>query len=199
MKSLLLSTALIFISLQFLYSQENKESLFSYGLKAGVSDYSFSSDKVSSTSNFSFYAGGFAYYKLSNTSNIQAELLFESYGIKDESFFSTDTNLVQLSLPVFMKFEAKPNLFFNLGGFVGYHLDVNTKSNGRSTMDFIKDWNAGLLAGIEYHIYKGFSLEARYNYGLIDLQNGPEFSFDIITDLDEIKTRGLFFGINFQF
>jgi hypothetical protein len=183
----------------FAYAQDPQESAFNFGLKTGVSDYSFSSDRVSSTSDFSFYAGGYANYSLSNTSNLQAELLVESFGIKDESFFSTDTDLVQLSLPVFMKFEAKPNLFFNLGGFIGYHLDVNTKSNGRSTMDFIKDWNAGLLAGIEYHIYKGFSLEARYNYGLIDLQNGPEFSLDIVTDLAEIKTRGLFFGIVFQF
>lgn len=199
MKSFLLPTVLIFTSLQFLYSQENKESLFSYGLKAGISDYNSSSDKVNSTSDFSFYAGGYGYYKLSNTSNIQAELLFESYGIEDESFFSTETDLVQLSLPVFMKFEAKPNLFFNLGGFIGYHLDVNTKSNGRPTVDFIKDWNAGLLAGIEYHIFKGFFLEARYNYGLTDLQNGPRRLDDIITDLDEIKIRGLFFGIVFQF
>ena len=199
MKSLLLSLILLLTMTAFVFAQDSQESIFSFGLKSGVSDYSFSSDRVNTSSDFSFYAGGYANHKITNTSSFQIELLLQNYDINDESFFNSETDLLQLSLPIFMNFEAKPNLFFNLGGFIGYNVDVSSEINGRSTNDLIKNWDAGLLAGVEYHVYKGIFVELRYNYGLTNLQNSSENVGDIIMDLTEIKTRALFFGVGFQF
>jgi|GEM_PF-2501745 len=181
------------------FGQEKIDPVFNYGVKAGVSTYSFSKDRIDATSSLSFYAGGYSNYRLNSTVVLQAELLFESYGMEDKNLFNTETDLLQLTLPVFIKFEAKPNLFFNLGGFAGYHLDLSTDSNLILDDDYIKEWNAGLLAGVEYHLNSGLFLEVRYNHGLVDLQDTPRFMGDIVVTRDEIKTRSFFFGVGFQF
>jgi opacity protein-like surface antigen len=199
MKSLLLLFVLWLTITPFASAQDSTEAIFSFGLKAGASDYSFSTDDVSASSDFSYYLGGYANHNISNTSSFQIEFLFQDYTIEDETFLNTETDLLQLSLPVFMKFEAKPNLFLNLGGYVGHNININSELNGRSIGDLIKTWDAGLLAGIEYHVYKGLFVEVRYNYGLTDLQNGPESTGDVLRDLDEIKIRSLFFGLGFKF
>ncbi|WP_019037685.1 hypothetical protein [Psychroflexus tropicus] len=46
MKSLLSSIILLLIMTAFAFAQDSQESIFSFGLKSGVSDYSFSSDRV---------------------------------------------------------------------------------------------------------------------------------------------------------
>jgi len=199
MRSLLLSFILLLTITPFTFAQDSQESVFSFGFKAGVSDYSFSTDDVSASSDFSYYLGGYANHNISSTSSFQIELLLQDYSLKDETFLNTNTDLLQLNLPIFMKFEAKPNLFLNLGGYVGYNISVSSEINGSSTSDLIKPWDAGLLAGLEYHVYKGLFLEVRYNYGLTDSQNGPERTGDILRDLDEINIRSLFFGLGFQF
>lgn len=185
---------------QLSFSQQDSPDHLNYGVKAGKSFYSFSEDAVEPRTDLSFYAGGFVSTSFSSKLKLQTELLFEAYNLRDNNFFNIETNILQLSVPVFVKFEALPNLFLNAGGFAGYRIDVNTDGDNIINNNLIKDWDAGLLTGADYHFDNGLFLEIRYNYGLVDIQNQPQSDLaDLIIYDSEIKTRSFFIGVGFQF
>ena len=160
------------------------------GVKAGgnLSMASFSGDGYSDVKNkfgFGFFGGGLL--EISGPAGSkwkgQIEALFNYHNFKNNySTLTVDskdrTTLSQVSIPVMVKYFIIPQLSINAGASVNFNLASKTKHEctpGGSDIaseseidnkdtDMLQTLQVGALAGATYYIYKGFFVDARYNY-----------------------------------
>ncbi|MFN2261505.1 MAG: porin family protein [Psychroflexus sp.] len=185
------------------YSQEVK-----FGAKGGlniadmkneISEGSISA-KIDSKARFTFYAGGFVEFHLSNPKlRLQAELLYMNTGTRfegDEFTGDVDYNFSQLNIPLIAKYQIFDNFFLHGGGYLGFVLDAEVESDSE-TMDVTDEVNSldlGLLFGAEYHLENGIFFELRYNLGLANLIDTDTEGYE-----ESIKNRFLNIGLGYKF
>lgn len=170
-------------------AQNTGRSPLRVGVKAGgnLSMASFSADGYSDVKNkfgFGFYGGGLL--EISGPAGSkwkgQVEALFNyhnfknEYAIANQPFKAVDykTDLMQISVPVMVKYFIIPQLSVNAGASVNFNLASKTKFTNPATdeamtrdnkdLDMLSTLQVGALAGATYYIYKGFFVDARYNY-----------------------------------
>ncbi len=97
------------------------------------------------------------------------------------------TSVSRISVPVSVKYFIIPSLSINVGGSVHFNLasksaikrskfimgDTSWEINNKER-DFLQTIQVGALAGVTYYIYKGFFIDARYNYyfgKVLDMKN----------------------------
>jgi len=183
-------TVLLFLAAAPIVNFAQSRSPIRFGLKAGgnLSHMSIADNNGNSLGSSSFglgyYGGGLMEISGPAGSKFkgQIEALYNqhnfknSYVISGSSSIDNTTKLSQISIPVMVKYFVIPQLSFNLGGSVNFNVagkdktkttvgdatvtnEVNFKDN-----DYLNTVQVGALAGATYYIYKGFFVDARYNY-----------------------------------
>lgn len=166
-----------------------QKSPLRFGVKAGgnlsrlsISDNAFADNKNSF--GFGAYGGGLLEISGPAGSKLkgQVEALFSYHNAKqkytgDLGSVTAKTNVSQISVPLMIKYFAIPELSFNAGASVNFNVasktNVESQVNGntvkttidnKSDIDRLQTVQVGALVGATYYIYKGFFVDARYNY-----------------------------------
>lgn len=153
-----------------------------------------------------FYLGGFAEFGLKDSSHkFQTGLTYHGNGFmfSDEGDDIT-FKISQLNVPVLFKYSAAEGLYLNGGGYFGAIIDVQGElqsgnmSETENITDEFKTLDLGLSLGAEYNFSSGLFIEARYNYGLVNiLDTANEFDFDGV-DVT-LKNRLFTVGLGYKF
>lgn len=206
MKKLFLAAALAVSSLGF--AQE-----VNFGIRGGLNlangDFEVSgqgaSVSIDTDIRTSFYLGGFAEFGLKDSAHkLQTGLTYHGNGLKVDDGDDVTFKISQLNVPLLFKFNAAEGLYLNGGGYLGAIIDVQgeIEFNGSTeTQDITSDFktlDAGLSIGAEYNFSNGLFIEARYNYGLVNiLDTVEELDFDGV----EVTLNNRFFtvGLGYKF
>lgn len=157
---------------------------------------------------FGFYLGVYAEKEFSRKGAFVGEAIISMQGAKLEtkletkvsgtlgSYYysdkmttvSTDMKIVQLNIPVYYKYLLTEKLSIHGGGYLGLILS-SKNSSGSASVEFDNNtFDLGLLAGLSYAITEQISAEARYNFGILKLDDYYHF-----------KNRVLQVGISYKF
>jgi hypothetical protein len=188
-KLILLLLAVSTVATTTFAQKEEKKSPLRFGLKAGANishmNVSDNGGFTTEKNSFGFGAYGGGLLEISGPAGSkfkgQVEALFNLHNFKntytDPLYKSVDKNtLTQISVPIMLKYFVIPSLSINAGPSVNFNLGAKDKYEETvgtvTTKDEIdyKDVDAlqtiqiGALVGATYYIYKGFFVDARYNY-----------------------------------
>ncbi|USL96291.1 PorT family protein [Riemerella anatipestifer] len=184
----------------------------SYGLKAGLNisslstnignEYnSFYSVELDSRSKVGVYLGAYIERKYTEKSSLNAEALLSfqgarlsqtqkisipSFGYGSSKYNNSmvmSVNFTQLNIPVYYKYKTNERFAIHGGGYLG--LTLSSSIEGLTLKNNTLD--LGLIAGASYAINNKFSAEARYNLGLLNLDEYYKF-----------KNRTFQLGISYQ-
>lgn len=199
---------LVTVSLGTLLLQAQKNNHF--GIKAGTTINSLRMIDDSGMSVLkadpSFYVGGFYEHLVSKNFAIQVGASFVNLDSKvdysadlyGEEAQKIDMNFNYLSIPVTAKYYPTPSL--SLIGGLNYDLllssNVKTTYKGETeTEDLkksLKPSSISTFIGAEYLLYKGLFAEAKYNFGLSDIDKDKE-------DGVKIKLNYFQLGLGYKF
>lgn len=151
----------------------------------------------------SVYFGIFLEYSLENISEDlygQLELQYVSGGFRAEegnnaSEFSN--RLSQLNAPFIFKYRVFDPLLVTAGVYWGLVLQVEEEDREGQRLDStdkFKAFDSGLIIGVEVPVTETFFLEARYNYGLVDMVEPPT-----VGGSDRYLNRFLQLGVGVEF
>jgi len=152
----------------------------------------------------SYHLGGVMEFKMKDSRRLfQMEVLYTGNGmlLRETGLYKRKRlNLTQLSIPLLMKYEAKEDLCFNLGGYFGRILNAQ-ELNSLGQLTPIKDrfqmFDLGLLLGFEFKVNPKFSFDLRYNYGLLNFNNDNAFE-DTLTKR-VYQNRTVNYGMVYKF
>ena len=171
MKNLLMIT----IFLVFCFSVNGqKQGDTDIGIKAGANVSTLTGEATDDhdvSSRTAFNAGLLMRYFLLSNLAFQPELLYGGHGGK-ESFNNNLSTYRFSSLFLPLLFNYYISSFYLTGGpTLSYLLSAQVKSMGNTTnyIDNYKRFNFALAFGLGYMISNSFGLDARYNFGLNDI------------------------------
>lgn len=152
------------------------------GLKAGVNAFNTvvadrnSGNKVWNTGyKPGFHVGGLAHIHLSPRWAVQPELVYSGQGgMQKDGGVETKWNLNYLNVPILAQYmfgdgfriQAGPQLGFLTSAKMLRENNVINITNNYNTID------AGLTAGLSYIGYNGLGVDARWVFGLTDINKG---------------------------
>lgn len=179
-----------------------------YGLKAGLNISSLATNLANQNSQYSsitfdtnskigVYLGAYAEKKHTEKGSFVGEVILSfqgakltqkqsysipGYGSNSQSVVS-NINITQLNIPVYYKYRTSGKFSIHGGGYLGLILGskIQSVAFNNNTIDL------GLLAGASYVINDKITAEARYNLGLLKLD-----------DFYNFQNRVLQLGISYQ-
>jgi len=158
------------------------QSPLRFGVKAGanishmgISNSDISLGSLKNSFGPGFYAGGLLEISGPAGSKLkgQVEALYSFHNVKNTYTLSgretvSKSSLHQISVPLMIRYFPIPSLSFNAGASVNFNLASKTKVDGRTydhgDLNDLQTLQVGVLVGATYYIYKGFFVDARYNY-----------------------------------
>lgn len=206
MKPLLYFVILFFISL--LHNPAFSQTQTTIGVSAGMNlpNVEFESvDNESKEQYIGYFGGLHAQLPIKGDFSLVSNLIYSRKGWHNDPFPATgypgaEIHLDYLDLQLSGQYAITESLAVNAGVEVG-RLFNSTASNDPDNSflgDFYQKSDFSLLVGVNYKIWKGFSLDARYLLGLSHLYKGYATDSNG-NNLGEIKdgTFGVFqFGIS---
>jgi hypothetical protein len=199
---------LLFIS-AINFGQSSIKYFIKGGLNSSNTDFHIIENGRSSIREFdnrnSFYVGTGFEVLLSSKQN---DLLFQVALVYSEQgwvYHYTDLGdyviheLNQINLPIIIKKRILTNLFAITGCYLGHVIHSKEKSDdnpNRFEIEGYKNFDAGLVLGLEYKFKFGGFLETKYMYGLADVS---KVSYPLSFIEHEYKNRIIQIGIGFQF
>jgi hypothetical protein len=199
------------------FAQNESRSPLRFGLKAGanISHLNVSDNYGSASEKNSFGIGAFGggLLEISGPAGSkfkgQVEALFNLHNFKntytDPGLTTKDKiSLSQISVPIMLKYFVIPSLSINAGPSVNFNIaakdkyELNAGGIIEKDEEDIKDADAlqtiqvGALVGATYYIYKGFFVDARYNYyfGSMVKDLTPDYKF---------ATSAIQIGVGYKF
>lgn len=176
---LLLATTITITHAQSSRTAKEHRSPLRFGVKAGgnlsrmgISDAPLLSD-IKSSFGFGAFAGGLLEISGPAGSKLkgQIEALYSFHNVKNTFTLLGEsqemkTTIHQITVPVMVRYFPIPELSFNAGASVNFNLASDFKVDGvkYGNDDNLQTVQVGVLAGATYYIYKGFFVDARYNY-----------------------------------
>jgi len=179
------------------HAQSERRSPLRFGLKAGanISHLRVTNNGYTTESN-SFapgvYGGGLLEISGPAGSKFkgQIEALFNWHNFKNkytEADLSLERkiSLSQISVPIMVKYFVIPSLSINAGGSVNFNIAGKIKDEtdvrglitrtetDMNDADMLQTLQVGALVGATYYIYKGFFVDARYNYYFGSMAKNP--------------------------
>ncbi|OBX26964.1 outer membrane protein with beta-barrel domain [Gelidibacter algens] len=213
MKNLFLVPLVVLFSATTIYAQSD-EITPQFGVKGGVNLSTVAGDDIGDQDLLtSFHLGLFMEIPISERFSFQPEVLYSGQGFtavtRDESnFFNTDGNvdykLSYIQVPLMAKFYLVKGLYAEAGPQFGFkvkeEIDFNSDSDGGdieidSDDSQIKDFDTSLALGAGYKFDNGFSLSARYTYGLTTIVKDDS----AFLGNSDIKNAVWQFGVGFSF
>jgi|JI9StandDraft_1071089.scaffolds.fasta_scaffold427891_1 hypothetical protein len=148
------------------------------GLKAGVNVSKLNTDDVESSSITAFHGGAFGLFKFTAI-GIQPELLFSQQGttIDDVSLGKGDLKMSYMTIPVMIKFYLPGGFNLQAGPQFGFLNSAEFK--GDDYKDSFKSSDLSANVGVAWDAPFGLVLDARYNIGLSDINDGDDFDGEI--------------------
>ncbi|MFV0506772.1 MAG: porin family protein [Bacteroidales bacterium] len=178
MKKLFLMAVIVLATVVAVVAQDKT---FEFGLKAGVNMSKFDVENAGGdiSNKVSFYGGGLLEMHMTRTLSLQGEVLYEGAGSKlavskDEVVYSTPMIDLPLSLKLYL---VENKLSLHAGVALGLMMEPKADFNGRDLAVTGNDSNyfdLGLICGAEFKICKHFFIDARYKYGLSNVQPGAQ-------------------------
>ncbi|MGZ5220245.1 MAG: porin family protein [Flavisolibacter sp.] len=148
-----------------------------FGLKGGLNVSTLSNDQGSEMgSRLGVHAGLLAHIHLSKQFALQPEVVYSSQGAKyTVSDGEHSLGLNYINVPLQLQYMFDNGFRIQTGPQVGFLASVNDKRDGTETGFFTSDdfksvdfsWSAGL----GYLTYSGFGVDARYNFGLNNIND----------------------------
>ena len=150
------------------------------GIKGGLNIGNLYIDQIDNESpRFGFHGGIFSRWEVSNSYNLQVELLYSGKGSRATYDNLIDQqvrfNLHYLELPVVNSFRIRGPANLNLGLFGSYLLHASITSDGDLgeysndiDREELSDFNFGFIGGIELHFTR-IRTGVNYNLGMIKL------------------------------
>lgn len=179
MKKIFTMAALIAIGFGANAQQEVK-----YGPKAGV-NFATLSNTDNSKMLTGFYVGAVAEIKFNDKFSVQPELVYSAQGVKQE-FSETFMNVTMsykntikvdyINIPILAKYYIVDGFSVEAGPQFGFLVKGESKSDeGKEDIKKnLKSFDFGIGAGLAYDLENGFFVNARYNFGLSDVDKEKE-------------------------
>jgi hypothetical protein len=188
------------------FAQDESRSPLRFGLKAGANISHLKIDDnygaLSSKNSFGLGVYGGGLLEISGPAGSkfkgQVEALFNWHNFKNDytgAGFSTKhkTTLAQISVPIVLKYFVIPSLSINAGPSVNFNISgkdkydenvagiITKKETDYNDISKLQTIQIGALVGATYYIYKGFFVDARYNYyfGSMVKDMTPDYKFAI--------------------
>ncbi|NRA93242.1 MAG: PorT family protein [Psychroserpens sp.] len=146
-----------------------------FGVKAGV-NFSTLSDASDLKNQTGFVGGIFAGINFNDKSGIRIDALYSKQGAK---LTEGDFDLNYLNIPVVYKHRLVSKLHFQIGPQFGFVLDEKIKiTQPGGVIDDLdtKKFDLSGVVGLGLDIPLGFRLEARYVFGLSDINDNMNYS-----------------------
>lgn len=171
------------------------QSEIRFGAKAGVNLTGFHTGKSANTDNVLFNIGGLAELNLSESFSLQAELLYNRKGglfhVRNTGvaqFFSIDTKLDYIDLPIQAKFEFVKNLSLDIGPQIGFLINskgeiVNSQNDSGEEVEFTNTNTVdfALNGGLSFKFNDNLFLQARYSYGLTEIFENERYKNSVVS------------------
>lgn len=163
MKKIIFTAAAVF-AMTFANAQDKKggSSDIKFGVKAGYVNANYGADADEGDARSGFYLGGLVDFAISEKFHVQPELLYTMEGNAEDEF---DLNFVRI--PVMAKFYVADAFSIQAGPQFGF------VAGGGEAKDFMKSFDFGLGIGAGYELESGLFFDARYNFGLTDINDFP--------------------------
>ncbi|WMI67163.1 porin family protein [Mangrovimonas sp. YM274] len=192
MKKLLLCAAVAV----FGFSNVNAQD-FNFGVKAGVNFATLGGDIEENDMKVGFHVGGVAEFMFNEKMGIQGELLYSTQGTKfeysEQGFSEEETwKLNYINIPVSFKYyivkgfnvEAGPQLGILASGKYDYEYSgefggVAVNESEEGDLEGISSIDFGFNIGAGYKMENGLNFGARYNLGLMNL-NDEDYSDEFL-------------------
>jgi hypothetical protein len=147
------------------------------GLKAGLNVANLSnSSGAEMGSKVGLNAGLLAHIHLTPSLAVQPEVVYSSQGAKyTVSNGEHKLNLNYINIPVQLQYMFNNGFRLQTGPQVGFLVGVNDKVGNTETGTFtsqdFKTVDFSWTAGLGYLTYSGFGVDARYNFGISNVNN----------------------------
>lgn len=167
MKTLLSITMLIF-SLQL--QAQNARHAPEYGIKGGFNFATLNADGGGDiNTRTAIHAGLLAHLHLTKMLAIQPEVLYSGQGAKFPNDRTDRYNY--LNIPVNLQYMFDNGFRIQTGPQIGLLLGAESQTGDVETdvKDFVKPFDFSWTAGVGFLFPNGFGVDARYNFGIIDI------------------------------
>ena len=186
MKKLILFAALAI----FVIANSNAQDI-NFGAKAGVNFASITGDDTDGfASRTSIHAGLVVEIVISETFSFQPEVLYSGQGATEDSG-DGELNLDYINVPLMAKFYVAEGFSLEAGPQVGFLMSAEV--DGEDIKDYVKGIDFGVNFGIGYKMEGGLNFGARYNLGLSNGNDDPEFPDDSLKNSVIQAYVGFFF------
>lgn len=155
-----------------------------FGVKAGINFDNINISGLSSNSSISFSsktnfnAGVLASIPLFSSFNLQPEIVYSGQGgYSNVAGTIINNSYNYLNVPVLLKYMHSSGLFAVTGPQIGFLLSAYSQANGQPSVNIknnVQPIDFSWSIGLGYEIQTiGAGIDARYNYGLTNVENGP--------------------------
>lgn len=158
------------------------------GLKVGANISKF--DAEGAENYTAIHGGVFALFKLTKI-GIQPELLFSQQGMKFKDATLTEQTLKTsyVTIPVMLKLYLVGGLNIQAGPQFGFLTAAEV--DGDNVKDSFKSSDITANIGLGWDLPFGLMIDARYNLGLSDVNDSPDF--------DALKSRVIQVSVGYKF
>jgi hypothetical protein len=177
-----------------------------FGIKGGMTLANLTGDTEGLDSKTGFMIGGFAAFPMGESMSLQPEIYYVEKGAKEtvqvgvgEAVRNVDVKykLNYIDIPILFKYTMAgegARLHLLAGPSIGFNTTAKITAEGQEEdfKDFIKSTDFGLVFGAGVNFQK-FLVEARYNLGLTNINDDPEFPDD------SVKNSAWNFLVGFNF
>jgi hypothetical protein len=165
MKNLII-VLILFVSCNSVLAQSKAR----FGMRGGLNMANIA--ELDSDLRNDFYAGALIAIKFTKQFTLQPELNYSRQGAKlngvvNEEF--DEITIDYLSLSILAKVYVVNNLHLIFGQYLGVNLYDNLNNN--NVFFFLPQLDVGFVVGMGFDIISNLTIEARYNFGLIDVYN----------------------------
>lgn len=163
-----------------------------FGLKAGMNASELHKKGDNADTKIGFHVGGLAHIHGNSNWAFQPEVMYSLEGAKYEAAgVKTSTNLSYINVPLLAQYMFDNGFRIEAGPQIGFLMSAKSKTGSTNTdiKDDYKSTAISLPVGVGYLTTTGLGFDARYNFGLTDLnENGTS-----------VKGNNFQFGIFWQF
>lgn len=149
-----------------------------FGLKAGLNVATLSNSQQSDfNTKLGLHAGLLAHIHLAPSWALQPEIMYSSQGAKYTTISGVEheLGLDYINIPLKVQYMFNNGFRIQTGPQLGILANVKDKQNdvetGNFTSDDFKSIDVSWSAGLGYLTYSGFGVDARYNFGLTDIND----------------------------
>lgn len=159
------------------------------GLKGGLNIYTLDNYGSSNRSTTGFHAGLLGHIHLTKHFALQPEVTYSMQGTEYTSGgVENKIKLGYINVPILAQYMFNNGFRLEAGPQVGFLVSANRKTSGVKTdiKDNFSNIDFSLGAGIGYvHPPTGLGIDARYNFGLNNINEGPT----------DVSNRGFQLGV----